>query len=251
MTSERAPSPVPLRRSLLGLRRADALRVIEDLRGQVAKIAAQLHGIWDENRALKAELVALQAELDRHSARRPDAEVQTEARVEAARLVAAAEERAALRERQAAERVGEAGTRLVDLLRLREQLVNELRGTLQSYRETLDRAGEPREEAPAPQAVEPALRIVPDLPTRRVHVDAGPFADLDGVSTFERSLAAIAGVDDVYVRAFAGGRADVELSLRGEGDPADLLGAQLPHVVTRGATDGVVVHVSPDAAANA
>ena len=47
----------------------------------------------------------------------------------------------------------------------------------------------------------------------RVELDAGPFGDFAALSSFERSLSRLGGVEDVYVRRFSGDRALIELTL--------------------------------------
>src|SRR5437870_6622392 len=76
-----------------------------------------------------------------------------------------------------------------------------------------------RAEPPPPEQAEPpsdpprsAVAPPEQLFDRRVEVDAGPFADFDEVSFFERALAALPDVADVYVRRFFDERAIVELA---------------------------------------
>src|SRR6266542_5118838 len=81
-----------------------------------------------------------------------------------------------------------------------------------------------RAEAPPPVEAEPSPDPAPPLPAaapeqlfdRRVEVDAGPFADFDDVSSFERTLAGLPQVADVYVRRFFDDRAIVELAATDE-----------------------------------
>ena len=47
----------------------------------------------------------------------------------------------------------------------------------------------------------------------RVELDAGPFSDFAALSAFERSLAHLPKVEDVYVRRLADDRALIELTL--------------------------------------
>ncbi len=56
----------------------------------------------------------------------------------------------------------------------------------------------------------------------RVELDAGPFSDFASLSAFERALAQLAMVDDVYVRRLAEDRALIELTLS---EPSPLLAA--------------------------
>jgi hypothetical protein len=63
----------------------------------------------------------------------------------------------------------------------------------------------------------------------RVELDAGPFADLDSVFGFERELASLADVDDVYVRTISGDRATIELTTAQAALLDVLIRAQLPY----------------------
>ena len=66
-----------------------------------------------------------------------------------------------------------------------------------------------RAESPPPA---PAAALSEQVFDRRVEVDAGPFADFDELSAFERTLAGLPQVADVYVRRFFDDRAIVELA---------------------------------------
>jgi hypothetical protein len=48
---------------------------------------------------------------------------------------------------------------------------------------------------------------------KRVEIDAGPIGDLGMLSQFERCLARLPSVSDVYVRRYAGDRAAIEVTL--------------------------------------
>ena len=83
---------------------------------------------------------------------------------------------------------------------------------------------------PAFQAPPPARAPAPPVPAAsgaddpvfetHVELDAGPFADFASLSAFERALAHLSRVDDVYVRRLADDRALIELTLS---EPAALL----------------------------
>lgn len=65
----------------------------------------------------------------------------------------------------------------------------------------------------------------------RVELDAGPFTDFAALSAFERALAHLPKVEDVYVRRLADDRALIELTLS---EPAPLLTemrASLPYSI--------------------
>jgi hypothetical protein len=75
---------------------------------------------------------------------------------------------------------------------------------------------QPAHYAPPP---EPVAQEEPLFETQ-VELDAGPFPDFASLSMFERSLARLPRVDDVYVRRLADDRAVIELTLS---EPTHLL----------------------------
>ena len=89
----------------------------------------------------------------------------------------------------------------------------------------------PAAAAPPPVAPPPPPPAAPPPPAEpteaaevvfetRVELDAGPFSDFAALSAFERSLAHLPKVEDVYVRRLADDRALIELTLS---EPAPLL----------------------------
>lgn len=62
----------------------------------------------------------------------------------------------------------------------------------------------------------------------RVVVEAGPFADIATLSSFEQALGRLPGAEDVYVRGFADDRAMIDLSLNQPLDLAATLAEALP-----------------------
>ena len=98
---------------------------------------------------------------------------------------------------------------LVELARLDETLRRLEREVAKARAEVPS----PVEAAPLPEPAPPPEAALPEqLFDRRVEVDAGPFADFDEVSSFERTLAGLPHVADVYVRRFFDDRAIVELA---------------------------------------
>jgi len=63
----------------------------------------------------------------------------------------------------------------------------------------------------------------------RVELDAGPFSDFAALSAFERSLAHLPKVEDVYVRRLADDRALIELTLSEPAPLLDTMRASLPY----------------------
>ena len=63
----------------------------------------------------------------------------------------------------------------------------------------------------------------------RVELDAGPFSDFAALSAFERALAHMPKVEDVYVRRLAEDRALIELTLAEPAPLLDTMRASLPY----------------------
>jgi hypothetical protein len=61
-----------------------------------------------------------------------------------------------------------------------------------------------------------------------VVVDAGPFADITTLTTFEQALGRVSGAEDVYVRSFEGDRALIDVRLSNPVPLLQLLREQLP-----------------------
>jgi DivIVA protein len=124
----------------------------------------------------------------------------------------------------------------------------------------LTAAAVPAAEAPpgeAPAAAEAVSAAQPEpepdeqLFETRVELDAGPFTDFAALSAFERTLAHLEKVEDVYVRRLADDRALIELTL---GEPSRLLEAMrhtLPYSIDVRSADGakIVMDVSVQAPA--
>ena len=63
----------------------------------------------------------------------------------------------------------------------------------------------------------------------RVELDAGPFLDFAALSAFERALAQLPKVEDVYVRRLAEDRALIELALAEAAPLLSLMRDTLPY----------------------
>lgn len=269
--------PRRLRRSLFGYRRADVLAALEHLGWQLDGLAASVDRLYREREDLRgrleeadaraAALDAQRAERERAAAERAAIVEATrertlaETRAEAARLLGEAEEQAARLRHEAGLRVGDAASRLEDLLHVREQLLGELRGLLASYGDLLaEHEGRPRDRgAPAeleqqqpaePPVGAPAAAVAAGLFPRHVELDAGPFGDFAELSAFERALARLPKVDDVYIRSFGNERATIELSLTEQTPLAHDLATRLPYGVRleRGDDARLLVELLPAAA---
>jgi hypothetical protein len=230
-----------MRRSLFGYRRADVFAV-------VARLAASLDREWRERLGLQEELDRvrgeLTAQLEDERARRIEAE--QKGRLEAARLLADAEEQAARLRHEASARIGDAAQRLEEILRVREQLLGEVRGIVEAYREVLERAEAPAAKPRVPdsgpvEGIRANREVLPAraealvgangsiLFPRLVRLDAGPFSDFAELAAFERSLAGLPKVEDVYIRHFGDERAEIELTLTEETPLVHDLDQHLPY----------------------
>ena len=255
-----------LRRGFFGYRRQDVLAELDRMHAQLDAIARSLDGTWREKEALAAELDQERARSEQQLAveRARGEKIEADARAEAARIVAAAEEQAARIRADSGRRVAEAADRLEHLLRVREQVLGELRGIVQAYGALLEQveSGKPlatvlaEEEAPLTDALVP--RVVPsehvagtgDLFPLRVEIDSGPFADFAELSSFERSLARLPKVEDVYVRRFGDERAEIELTLLEERPLVHDLTAHLPYrIVVSGGADRLRVDLATESVA--
>jgi hypothetical protein len=238
-------SPQWMRRSFRGYRTSDVLAV-------VSQLAASLDREWRDRQRLEQELERVRAELtallQEERARRLEAEQL--GRLEAARLLAEAEEQAGRLRHEASIRVGDAAQRLEEVLRVREQLLGELRGIVQAYADVLERAEQGRIAPVVPPP--PGLSAAATLPAaaatasvaglaaaggsglfpRLVRLDAGPFSDFAELAAFERSLADLPKVEDVHVRHFGNERAEIELTLTEETPLVHDLDTHLPYRVT-------------------
>jgi hypothetical protein len=91
---------------------------------------------------------------------------------------------------------------------------------------------------PPPGAVPPASFAAPPpvaqeepLFEAQVELDAGPFLDFASLSTFERALARLPRVDDVYVRRLSEDRALIELTLSEQSPLLSTMREALPYEV--------------------
>jgi hypothetical protein len=108
-----------------------------------------------------------------------------------------------------------------DLGRFRDQLARIGRELDEEYARVVARlrSGAPEEPPPAPAPPEPAPpppeapAEAPVTPPGALLVDAGPFADLSALGSFEAAVAAVPGVDAVEITGFEGRRALVSVEL--------------------------------------
>jgi hypothetical protein len=185
------------------------------LRERIATLEAELERARSEQRATTAELSEAHAELEREQAARRALE-------------------------RPSEEAAAAALQLEELLRLREQMLGELRGTLDAYSDLLGRV-ETGSHDPAPGASPDGHRFV-----GRLELDAGPFRDFAEVSAFESALGELPDVAAVSLRLFGDGRATLDVVLAGERPLLEDL-SRLPYRVSAQApaTDRLVVDVLP------
>jgi len=180
-----------LRRGLFGYRRHDVDLLVESQREQLGHLAESVDRLWRGNEALSAEVEDVRSQLAREVERRRTAE--TGAAAAAARLVAEAEEQAARIRQTIGRRVADEATRIEDLLAVRERLLGELRGVLDTYSDLLHAAdgkqlaAAPDVRRPHPVAEPAAAAYRPgerELYPRLVELDAGPFNDFAELAAF-------------------------------------------------------------------
>ena len=181
-----------------GYRADDVESTLGGLRRMVRRLEAELEELRARAAALEADLAVARVDLEAYRSQPSAAEgVLEEALRKAAEIEAAAEERA-------------------------REIVSE--AEVQAARSA---APPEPEQAPAADGDEWPPQIQVFEP--RLDLDAGPFDGSDAVSTFERALAALGCVDDVYVRSLADGRAEMELLLVAPTRLVPILRAALPY----------------------
>jgi hypothetical protein len=245
--------PLRYRRFGGGYRRADVEYVLSEFRVTMRQLDSDLESLRERNRELESELTGARTELEGYREKEREftqamasalwaaAAIEEGAQRRAREILAEAEE-AALRIRaEASRQIEESGAQFNQLLRLKDNLLEALRGVVGDFDDAISRVrrGEqlvpaaPRavESGPAEPEEEPAVVAAPAPPQApappdeqlfetRVELDAGPFPDYAPLAAFERALVHLPRVEDVYVRKLAGDRALIELMLS---EPAALI----------------------------
>jgi hypothetical protein len=272
------PLSTPLRRAWIrGYKPADVEVRLALLRSEltVAQVRVEeaerarrdLETRLEEAHAREVELVAAMAQAQAAAERVSDEaakraeELLEEARVDAARVRA-----------EAAREADDMRTQVEELLRLRDMLSATIRMVVRDFERVTAEVelgeltapaapAQPAPAAPSPPAASPSMPApepeadapAPEQPLprgnvfdRRVELEAGPFTDFASLSAFERAIAGLPKVEDVYVRRFQGDRAMIEVTLE---EPAQLLDAmteQLPYTLTvdHASGDRIAVSVS-------
>jgi hypothetical protein len=203
--------PLRYRRLGGGYRREDVERLLAEVQLTVHALEVELGTLRHRAGELEQRLRSARAELDGFQARSFEhMRALDEAREHAASIDDDAR-------RRAAELVAVAERRVEQLHYERDRLVAAIYSLIGRVGASVGEPTAPVEDASA------------DAAPTRVELDAGPFADLDSVFGFERDLASLADVDDVYVRTISGDRATIELTTAQAGLLDVLIRAQLPY----------------------
>ena len=158
---EQLSSPPKLRRSVLGYRRSDVLHALERQHEQITALAASLDRVWTERATLREELTAARAQLEELGA----------ARQTAAEIVAHAEAQASFLRGQVERYVSLGGERLQELLRVRQELLAELRELAEASSAVA--LAEARTPARATRVASAVSRANAASSSRRVQISAG------------------------------------------------------------------------------
>lgn len=239
-----AVTRIRLRRFIGGYRREDVHAVLRDLEDRLRRLDFQFEQAMARIRETEAELARTreqlaashrreqQLELERDAARLHAEEIETAARLRAEAIVAGAEADAARIRGEAHLRVEDTGRHLDELLGLKQTMLDSVRAAVaevQAVLARIERGRAPAEPAAA-QTVPAQVESPPQLPTlpvepgapepgddivfeQRVEIEAGPFGDFASLSAFERALARLPKVEDVYIRRFADETAAIEVTL--------------------------------------
>jgi hypothetical protein len=228
-----------VRRQLVGgYRRDDVDAVVGRLRRENGQLAAAVEERWLRLQALQQEVASLRVEAAALRDRPTQAPAPVEPPVDPAAAAAAPAE------------LEQLARQVEDLRGVKAELLAEVRALVSRFAQLADSA-----EADAPPAARPepsAERTVtrplplPPVPLEtgngngdgdgrvyvdRVDIDAGPFVDFSTLSAFERAVARLPEVDDVYVRRFASDRALIELHLRERSPLVNRLQSAVPGVL--------------------
>jgi TolA-binding protein len=247
-----------------GYRREDVELALAELRLTLRQLDNDIETLRGRNRELEGERANARNQVEFYRAKEQEltqtmaaalrraTDIEDNAGARARELMAQAEEDAARIRADATRRIEETNSRFNELLRMKGNLLDAMRGIVGDFDRAISRAergeqpfpgapADPAEPVPAaafavpyqpaavpPVSPSPARPATPDdtqsgeeqLFETRVELDVGPFADFAALSAFERSLVHLAKVDDVYVRRLADDRALIELTLS---EPAPLL----------------------------
>ena len=248
-----------------GYRREDVELALAELRLTLRQLDNDIETLRGRNRELEGELANARSQVEFYRAKEQElmqtmaaalrraTEIEDNAGGRAREIIAQAEEDAARIRADSTRRIEETNSRFNELLRMKSNLLDAMRGIIGDFDRAVSRAergeqpfpgapADPVEPVPAaafavpyqPAAVPPPVSPSPVPPASpadtqsgegqlfetRLELDVGPFADFAALSAFERSLVHLPKVEDVYVRRLADDRALIELTLS---EPAPLL----------------------------
>jgi hypothetical protein len=237
---------------------AELRLTMRHLQEDLAETRARATALEDELREARIELDgrrAREAEVQQafEAAQQRVLEIEAAAEATARAILAEAEEKASRTRAEAHLRTESVSGQIDELLSLRDTLVQTMRGVIRDFDYAVERVEKGESVLQAEPAALPELDTVhatngngngngngaahaaprergpeDEQPFEgRVELDAGPFGDFAALSAFERALGRLQGVDDVYVRRFAGERAVIELSLA---HPLPLVGELRDHL---------------------
>jgi len=224
-----------------GFHRDDVLYALRELEETLRRIEQELEQARERARDLEGRLQASEAEAAALRAReqqvtdsiagaeRRASEIEQTAETRARAILAVAEEQAAKIRGEAHLRIEDTGKQLEQLLVLKGKTIASMRAIVGELDRAIGRIergeavdGQPAQPAAAEvwghRDIPPAAPVVERAPAdeplfeRRVELDAGPFLDFGALSGFERVLAQLPHIEDVYVRRFFDERAIIELT---------------------------------------
>jgi cell division septum initiation protein DivIVA len=252
---ERARAIVASAEDAAAKARADAHKRIEETGNQFGELLRMKDNLLEQMRAIVSDFESTISQVERKELTVPALPVET-----------------AVAPQPEPDRVAEAGELQPEPEAATEVAVEtEPQVELESVAELVLPEPEPEPEPEAIAEPEPEPEPVPEPPPAaamagasteasddqlfgvKVELDAGPFADFGSLSAFERALALLPRVEDVYVRRLAADRALIELTLGEEGPLIAAMRESLPYefAVREASSTTLVLDVtSPEAAEN-
>jgi chromosome segregation ATPase len=215
--------PLRYRRFGGGYRREDVDLLLAEFRLTLRAVELEVGTLRDRGRELEERLRDARSEIDAfHSKTFELAQATTAARERAARAdnetKARVDALVAEGQAEAQRQIAEAQARVEELNAQRDRLVSEMRELVSRVGATI---GEAPADEPEPDELRPLedgfpgkdLSSLREHASTRVELDAGPFADFEALAGFERQLADLEDVEDVYVRDLSGDRVTIELTV--------------------------------------
>ncbi len=222
-----------------GYRREDVEAALTELGLILRELNDDLETLRDHAAELEGQLRGARAEIEAHRAREAELSQAIENAVRRASMIErAAQERAREIVATAEEARGgrpAGGETAGESLELRRALIESLRAAVEQLDQALsvvEREGSrigAQQEGDPPAEPAPPVEEGEELFEARVEIDAGPFPDFATVSAFERALAGLPDVEDVYVRRVVEGRARIDVTLSRPGPLLQAMHGSLPY----------------------